>query len=61
MSKDKSSSEKISKLDQIAKELGMGGNLSPEIDEKLYKKKMQQRKEIQYKRLKMGKAKQPRL
>ena len=34
----------------------MGGNLSPEIDEKLYKKKMQQRKEIQYKRLKMRKA-----
>ena len=49
--------EKISNLDHEAKELGMGGNLSPENDEVLYKKRMQRRKEIQSKRLKLRKTK----
>ena len=44
-------------LDIQAKELGIGGKLSPETDEKLYKKRMQQRKEVQSKRLKVRKAK----
>ena len=35
--------EKIFNLDSQAKELGMGGKLSPESDESAYKKKMQQR------------------
>ena len=48
----KKPSRKITDLDLQAKELGIGGNLSPEIDERLYKKRMQQRKDIQSKRLK---------
>ncbi len=52
MSEQKLSSENISNLDNKAKEIGIGGKLSPEKDEKLYKKRMQQRKEIQSKRLK---------
>ena len=42
----------INHLDKEANKLGMGGNLSPEVDEKLYKERMQQRKEIQSKRVK---------
>ena len=42
----------INNLDEEASRLGMGGNLSPEVDEKLYKERMQKRKEIQSKRLK---------
>ena len=42
----------INNLDEEANKLGMGGNLSPEVDEALYKKRMQKRKEIQSKRLK---------
>ena len=49
-------SEEISNLDQEAKALGMGGNLSPESDEELYKRRMRQRKEIQSKRLKIRKG-----
>ena len=44
---EKPSSRKIKNLDLQAKELGMGGNLSPETDERLYKKRMQQRKDVQ--------------
>ena len=51
------SSRKITNLDLQAKELGIGGKLSPETDESLYKKRMQQRKHIQSKRLKVRKAK----
>ena len=51
------SSEKIFNLDSQAKELGMGGKLSPESDESSYKKKMQQRKDIQAKRLQIRKTK----
>ncbi len=40
------------KLDEEASRLGMGGNSSPEVDEKLYKERMRKRKEIQSKRVK---------
>ena len=54
---EQNSSKKITSLDLQAKELGIGGDLSPETDERLYKKRMQKRKEIQSKRLKVRKAK----
>ena len=50
-------SEKIFNLDSQAKELGMGGKLSPDIDENSYKKRMQQRKDIQSERLQMRNTK----
>jgi cob(I)alamin adenosyltransferase len=52
-----SSEKKIFNLDSQAKELGMGGKLSPESDESTYKKRMQHRKEIQAERLEIRKAK----
>ncbi len=39
-------------LDRTAKELGIGGNTSPEKDEISYEKRMKRRKEVQEKRLK---------
>ena len=51
------SSEKILNLDSKAKELGMGGKLSPDRDENSYKKRMQQRKDIQSERLQIRKSK----
>ena len=51
-SKEKPSTRKITNLDFQAEELGIGGKLSPETDERLYKKRMQKRKDIQSKRLK---------
>ena len=57
MPKEQMSSENISKLDHQAKELGIGGMLSPEKDESLYKQRMQQRKDIQSKRIKIRKEK----
>ena len=57
MQEDPFSSEKIFNLDYQAKELGIGGKLSPESDEISYKKRMQQRKDIQAKRLKARKTK----
>ena len=51
------SSRKITSLDLKAKELGIGGKFSPETDESLYKKRMQQRKNVQLKRLKERKTK----
>ena len=57
MSKEELFKEKVVNLDHLAKELGMGGNSSPDNDEDLYKKRMQQRKDIQSKRLKIRKAK----
>ena len=42
----------LNDLDNEANRLGMGGNSSPEVDEKLYKERMEKRKEIQTKRLK---------
>ena len=57
MTKEHLSSEDLSKLDHQAKQLGIGGMLSPEKDESLYKQRMQQRKDIQSKRLKIRKEK----
>ena len=57
MKEEKLLDDKISNLDNQAKEIGMGGNLFPESDERLYKKRMQQRKNIQLKRLKERKIK----
>ena len=57
MQEKPSSSEKIFNLDNQAKELGMGGKLSPESNEISYKKRMQQRKDIQKERLKIRKTK----
>ena len=51
------SSEKIFNLDNQAKKLGMGGKLSPDSDESSYKKRMQQRKDIQAERLQIRKTK----
>tara|TARA_B100000161_G_scaffold58810_1_gene38924 strand:- start:139 stop:831 length:693 start_codon:yes stop_codon:yes gene_type:complete len=44
-------SERKFKLDNQARELGIGGKLSPEKDEGSYKKRMQKRKDIQTQRL----------
>ncbi len=55
--KEKNSSRKITNLDHQAQELGIGGKLSPETDESLYKKRMQKRKDIQSKRLQERKLK----
>ena len=57
MPKEKFSSENISKLDNQANKLGIGGMLSPEKDESLYKQRMQQRKDIQSQRIKIRKEK----
>ena len=57
MKKEPFPSEKILDLDSQAKELGMGGKLSPESEESLYKKRMQQRKDIQAERLQIRKTK----
>ena len=51
------SSEKIFNLDNQAQEIGIGGKISPESNESSYKKRMQQRKDIQTERLKMRKIK----
>ena len=57
MPKEQFSSENISKLDHKANKLGIGGMLSPEKDESLYKQRMQQRKDIQSQRIKIRKEK----
>ena len=54
---DKSSLNQITNLDKQAAEIGMGGKSSPEKDEGLYKKRMQRRKDIQTKRIKVRKSK----
>ena len=48
-SKDNS---RLKKLDKRAEEIGMGGNLRPNIPEDKYRKRMEKRKEIQTQRLK---------
>ena len=50
--KYQSNMNEINNLDEEATKLGMGGNLYPEVDDKLYKERMQKRKEIQSKRVK---------
>jgi len=57
MQEKPSSSEKIFNLDNQANKLGMGGKLSPDNDESSYKKRMQQRKDIQAERLQIRKIK----
>jgi cob(I)alamin adenosyltransferase len=57
MREESLSSQKIFNLDNQAKELGMGGKLSPESDESAYKKRMQQRKDVQAERLQIRKTK----
>jgi cob(I)alamin adenosyltransferase len=57
MKEEPFSSEKIFNLDSQAKEIGMGGKLSPDSDENSYKKRMQQRKDIQSERLQIRKTK----
>ena len=57
MQEEPSSTEKILNLDSKANELGMGGKLSPDMDENSYKKRMQQRKDIQSERLQIRKTK----
>ena len=57
MQEKPSSNEKIFNLDNQANKLGMGGKLSPDIDESSYKKRMQQRKDIQAERLQIRKTK----
>jgi len=57
MQEKPSSSEKIFNLDNQAKKLGIGGKLSPDSDESSYKKRMQQRKDIQAERLQIRKTK----
>ena len=43
---------RLNNLDAMAEEIGMGGNLIPNITEEKYQKRMEKRKEIQTKRLK---------
>ena len=57
MQEEPLSSDKITKLDNQAKQLGIGGKVSPETNERSYKKRMQQRKEIQAERLQIRKTK----
>ena len=57
MKEEPLSSEKIFNLDNQAQEIGIGGKISPESNESSYKKRMQQRKDIQTERLKMRKTK----
>ena len=56
MQKEPLYSEKIFNLDNQAEELGIGGKLSPETNENSYKKRMQQRKDVQAERLKNRKV-----
>ena len=57
MKEEQISSERKFKLDNQARELGIGGKLSPEKDEGSYKKRMQKRKDIQTQRLQIRKNK----
>ena len=42
----------LNKLDATAEQIGMGGNLIPNISEEKYRKRMEKRKDVQTKRLK---------
>ena len=57
MQEKPSFSEKNFNLDNQANKLGMGGKLSPDSNEILYKKRMQLRKDVQSKRLQIRKTK----
>ena len=43
---------RVNNLDKIAEEIGIGGNLRPNISEANYRKRMEKRKEVQTQRLK---------
>ena len=43
---------RLKNLDKTAEEIGMGGNLIPNINEEKYRKRMEKRKEVQTQRLK---------
>ena len=45
-------SSKLNNLDKSAEEIGMGGNLIPNITEEKYRKRMEKRKEVQSQRVK---------
>ncbi|MBW3041550.1 cob(I)yrinic acid a,c-diamide adenosyltransferase [Prochlorococcus marinus] len=47
-----SQNSRLNNLDKNAEEIGMGGNLIPEISEEKYRKRMEKRKEVQTQRLK---------
>ena len=51
MKKEPLPPDQIINLDNLANKLGMGGKLSHDSDESSYKKRMQQRKDSQAKRL----------
>ena len=53
LNKGQSDPNNVNNLDKEANRVGMGGNLSPEVDDKIYKERMQKRKEIQIKRVKV--------
>jgi cob(I)alamin adenosyltransferase len=57
MKKEPASPDQIINLDNQANKLGMGGKLSQDSDESSYKKRMQQRKDIQAKRMQIRKTK----
>ena len=57
MQKEPLSPDQIKNLDNQANKLGMGGKLSQDSDEISYKKRMQQRKDIQAERLQIRKTK----
>ncbi len=57
MQKETLSPDKRINLDIQANKLGMGGKLSPDSDESSYKKRMQERKDIQAERLQIRKTK----
>ncbi|MDC3121679.1 cob(I)yrinic acid a,c-diamide adenosyltransferase [Prochlorococcus sp. AH-716-J21] len=57
MKKEPSPPDQIINLDNQANKLGMGGKLSQDSDESSYKKRMQERKDIQTKRLQIRKTK----
>ena len=57
MKKEPLPSDQIINLDNQANKLGMGGKLSQDSDESSYKKRMQERKDIQAKRLQIRKTK----
>ncbi len=45
-------SSRLNNLDKIAEDIGMGGNLIPNITEEKYRKRMEKRKEVQSQRVK---------
>ena len=50
--KDQKKNSKLNSLDKSAEEIGMGGNMIPNIPEEKYRKRMEKRKEVQTQRLK---------